>query len=142
MAILSAEGEEIGEELLARFLLLRGIIGEMVANAFGSCLLFHSSLSFGEAASSSGIWLHGSKRSLQSNRVTGVALFPIILKWEGVCSFRADIAASIPLPPTPLSAADSSLESLYRNLFSFFFVTSDTGIKFLEFAGCKLLGVL
>jgi hypothetical protein len=68
----SAHGEDVGEELLARFLPLRASMGERAAPYSASGLLSHRILSLGDTSFSSSAFALGSTRSFQLSLVTGV----------------------------------------------------------------------
>lgn len=124
---LSVAGDDVGDELRARFLPFRGIIGDKAAAYRVSCWLFHSSLSFGEISTSfSAGRAFGSGRSLQFRRVTGVMAFPATV---APVLGTPLVLVGVPLASPNADVVESSLEGLYWNLLSFVFVTSDTGGK-------------
>lgn len=138
---LSVAGDDIGEELRARFLPFRFIIGDNAAAYSVSCWLFQSNLSFGEeiSASFSAGAAFGSSKSLQFNRVTGVAAF---LTTPALATAASWGLVGVPLASLGAEAIDSSSVGLYWNLLSFFFVTSETGGNGLGLCACKLAGWL
>lgn len=110
----SGIGDDTGDELLARFLPLRDNMGDNAFRYKLSCLLSHSSRSFGDVFSSSAP-LAGSSRSFHVNRVAGVVIVSSLVRLVASCSFSA------------FSMPDSPAFGWYWNLLSLFFVTSDTG---------------
>lgn len=124
----SVAGDDIGEELRARFVPFRETSGDRPEAKTGWRLLSHKILSFGDTVTSSSVAGLGSTKSRQFRRAAGVTAWSVFGRVEFVASEAA-------LPSCP------SVSS-YLNLLSLSFVTSETGIGGRGFGVCKPAGWL
>lgn len=126
----SVAGDDIGDELRARFVPLRETSGDRPEAKTGCRLLSHNILSFGNTVTSSSVAGLGSTRSRQLRRAAaGVATWSAFIRVELVASGAAG--------SHPCSSASS-----YLNLLSLFFVASETGIGGRGFGVCRPAGWL